>query len=451
MATSSFNMVQVHQRRRRLIVALVTFAVVVPVGVWATRTLIGGEARAERLLVSVVPSPSGPVREVPVEAASALTDVVEATRRLGLTILPTEGNAVVSPSSLAVALSMLTEGARGQTLAELEGALGAVGSDRLDAVVALRSALAPFAGDPAVVQADDLPANPVVHLATQIFIDDQLTAEPDYVSTLQQNFGTGVGELDLGTAAATPVLDAWVRQNSGGLIEHSGIVPDPTLRLVIQDAIVLAARCASPFGESSTSDQPFNLADGRVVQVPTMLQLFAAQTAEVDGWQAVRLPYTGETLHADLLLPPLGVDPGAVSVELLAQLNAAITAAPLEQVVLQVPKLNLQPGALNLIPALQRLGLSDVLNSSRADLTGIGVSDDGLPLFLGQAWQQAVFQFDEQGTRAAAVTELGLMAGSAPVQPALELVFDRPFLIIVAPTDTSWPLFMVAARDPSQN
>lgn len=70
-------------------------------------------------------------------------------------------------------------------------------------------------------------------------------------------------------------------------------------------------------------------------------------------------------------------------------------------------------------------------------------------LFLGQAFQQAVLLVDEDGTGAAAVTELGVEAVSAPVsQSDVELHLDRPFLLTIDHTETSWPLFLAAIGDP---
>src|SRR5690606_40311679 len=59
------------------------------------------------------------MRTVAPGSASALADVVAATLRTGTAMLAAgkaNENVVVSPVSLAVALSMLAEGARGETL-----------------------------------------------------------------------------------------------------------------------------------------------------------------------------------------------------------------------------------------------------------------------------------------------------------------------------------------------
>ncbi|ACZ29079.1 proteinase inhibitor I4 serpin [Xylanimonas cellulosilytica DSM 15894] len=390
-------------------------------------------------------------RQVAVSDAGAAADVVGATRRIGAALLvasPADANAVVSPSSVAVALSMLADGARGGTLAELDQVLGATGEDRRDAVAALRGTLLRHDGDPAVVRDEELPDDPVVHLAAQVVVDDQLTPDDAYLTTLADVYGAGVQRVDLGSDDGKSALDAWVQHHSGGLVEESAITPKDSLRLVLQDAVVLAARWYTPFPGHATGDRPFTTADGTEVSVPTMSGEAPRAYAEVDGWRAARLPYTGHELHADVILPPDGVNPAAAHPELLAALAAALDDAEDQPVRVTLPVLDLRPDPLDLRDAIATLGAPTVLDPGAADLTGIGTDDAGERLYLGQAMQQAVLQLDEEGTRAAAVTELGAEAGSAPVDRPVELTLDRPFLIEIAHTSTSWPLFQAAIRDP---
>jgi serine protease inhibitor len=393
-------------------------------------------------------------RTVALDEASALPDVVAAARRIGTVTLghaPQDGNTVVSPASIAVALAMLTEGARGETLAELEAVLGAEGDARRDTFAALRGMLAPYDGDPAVVQEDELPERPVLHLADQAVVHEGYAVSEEYLASLAAQFDAGVQRIDLTSPAAKQVLDHWVRHHTGGLVERSAIEPNTDLRLVLQDAVVLAARWEQPFGPGAAHDRPFTLAGGDVVDVETLAATVHVAYAEVDGWRAARLPYV-EAFHTDVLLPPEGTDPASATPELLAAVDSALDAAldaagpPATTAVdLTLPTLDVRSGPLDLKGPIVELGAPSVLDPATADLTGIGPQD----LVVGQAFQQAVLLVDEEGTRAAAVTELGVEATSALVpQSDVELHLDRPFLLTIDHTETSWPLFVAAIRDP---
>lgn len=383
-------------------------------------------------------------RAVSLEDAVALGDVVAATRRIGTTTLnraPRTTNTVVSPSSLVLALGMLAEGARGSTLTALDGALGAAGEDRRDALAALRSALLANDGDPAAATGDELPERPIIHLASRVVSDDDYEIDPAYLNALADVFDAGVQRADLGSQAGMDVLSAWIRHHTGGLIEQTAIQPDPDLRLVLQDAILLAARWQTPFDPHATAARPFTLSDGSSVDAKTMAAMASFAYAEVDGWLAVRLPYV-EALHADVLLPPRGTDPAEATPELLAEVSSALDAATPELIDLTLPTLDLGSDTLDLRDVLPAIG-APVLCADAPDLSGIG-SDN---LCVGQAVQQAVLKIDEAGTVAAAVTEIGVVATSVP-QPRHQVHADRPFLLTISHTDSAWPLFLAAVRDP---
>jgi len=413
--------------------------------------LVSGCTALPEADVGIVMADDRELRVVALSEADVLEDVVGATRIVGMTMLSqgdSDANMVVSPSSVVVALSMLSEGAHGDTLAELESVIGATGESRRDVLAALRSALREFEGDPSVVQDRNLPEKPLLHLAAQVVVDDELIVEDAYLEALADVYAAGVQFADLGSGDAKKVLDAWVRYHSGGLIQESAINPDDMLRLVIQDAVVLAARWQSPFSAEATRDRAFFLSDGAEINVPTMMQDGYFTYVEIEGWQALRLFYVGQSLHADFILPPKGIDPATARADLLAELSAALDEAVAGDIEVYMPALDVQnEEPADLVQALRALGLERVFDEYLAELSGIGIDVNGDNLFLNQAVQQAVLQVDEEGTRAAAVTELGLAGSMLPEMPQ-EIRFDRPYLIQIAHTESSWPLFLAAIRDP---
>ncbi len=374
--------------------------------------------------------------------ASAHAAVVDASWALGweaLSATPASAHAVVSPASLVAALAMLAESAVGDEATPFDAVLGASGDARTDAVNALQRALERYDGDPALVAADELPATPMVHTARQLVVDDQFTPAQAVLDRLKRGYGAGVLSTDLASGDGIRPLHDFARRETGGLIERSAIEPSPDLLAVLQDAIVLAAAWEQPFALGSTFDEDFVTRTGPV-PVPTMSGIFDVPAVEQEGWQAVRLPYDSG-LAADLLLPPAGspaaADPRAADVATISGLSAALSGAPAGRVAVTLPKLDLR-ATVDLTPMLGRLGLA-------GDLTGLAA--DGTPVSLAQAVQQAVLQVDEEGTRAAAFTELAV-AGSAPIEPPLTVRFDRPFVFVVTDTTTGWPLFVASILDP---
>lgn len=129
--------------------------------------------------------------------------------------------------------------------------------------------------------------------------------------------------------------------------------------------------------------------------------------ARVGGWQAVRLPYSGQRLHADVVLPPSGTAPTELTPRLMDKLQQGLDAGRTRPVVLRMPVVQAE-STLDLMPYLADRAPS-ALNGGFGGITGG-------PVFIEQAMQQGVLVVDEEGTVAAAVTEIAL-AESGSAQP----------------------------------
>ncbi|KAE8762567.1 serpin family protein [Georgenia thermotolerans] len=392
-----------------------------------------------------------PRQHVAVVDAAAVPDVVAATTELGAGLLAgttPRQNAVVSPASVAVVLSMLAEGADGASARELDGLLGASGEARTAAVNALLNELSRHDGKPSVAAADQRPDRPVLHLASRVVVDDDLDVQDAYLDRLAADYGAGIGSADLSSPSGKAALDAWVAQHSGGLIEHSGIEPDASLRLVLQNSVVLAAAWATPFDAELTTAEPFTTGSGTRASVPTMHRTGELAYTADGPWQAVRLPYT-DGFALDVVLPSTGRPPATLTGDEWAALSAALgTGETATDVALALPSVRLT-NALDLVDGLRQAGVRTVWSPATADLSGIAEADDGAPLFLGAVGQQVTMAIDEAGTVAAATTEAGVMGGAAlePARP-VEMTVDRPFAVRIVHVPTDLPVFMGVVNDP---
>lgn len=381
---------------------------------------------------------------VAVQDSVGVPDAVDATTALGAALVmagePGE-NHVVSPASVAVALAMLAEGARGESAAVLDAALGAAGDERTDAYNALQAAVLEYDGDPGDVDDDDLPERPLLHVANGVVVDEGREIEPGYLDSLARGYGAGVRVAELSDSSGGRVLDAWVREHTGGRIESSSIRPDPDLVLVLQNAVLLAARWQDPFGAELTAQRPFTLASGEEVTVDAMSQQVLAAYADVAGGQAVRLPYS-EAFAMDVFLPGPGRQ-AALGVEQWRALDEGLGGPAATDVQLQLPKVDVET-SIDLVPPLTQLGMGILFADPGADLTGIAPD-----LVVGAVGHQTALTVDEEGTVAAATTEIGAEAGYAPApSDPVVMTVDRPFALRIVHVETGWPLFMGVVADP---
>jgi serpin B len=98
---------------------------------------------------------------------------------------------------------------------------------------------------------------------------------------------------------------------------------------------------------------------------------------------------------------------------------------------------------LDLTPALAALGLGS-LTDPRGDLDGVFAD-----AFVSGVAQGATITVAERGTVAAAVTQVEVGITSAPLEPVIQLVLDRPFEYQVIEVGTGLVLFAGRVADPS--
>ncbi|WP_157983792.1 serpin family protein [Nesterenkonia muleiensis] len=377
--------------------------------------------------------------------ADAIAQVVAASTEFGaesLAELAQGENLVLSPASITVALAMLAEGASGPAAEELEELLGAEGAERSTAFNALRAAALEYDGDPAVVQEDELPDTPVLHLANQLVLNESATPEEDFLDALAAHFDAGVVTTDFGSQDSKNLLDAWVQEHTGGLIEQSAVqAPDAALVFVLQNAILMAAQWQTQFDPSSTSDRDFTTADGGSVQAEMMQRTLETAYTEHDEAQVIRLPYT-DGFAMDVVLPAAGSAPEDFTAEDWAAVDDALAGGDRIPVELALPTLDLETSQ-ELVPLLEQMGYAEVIAGNDFSVIGSAVE-------ISQVAHQAVLTVDEQGTVAAAVTEIAGVT-SAPVDPpeTVKMTVDRPYTLRIVHQETNWPLFMAVINDPT--
>lgn len=366
--------------------------------------------------------PAAPMVDASIRLATGLLDVA-----------PAGQDVVVSPLSLQLALALLREGASGTVAEEIDAAAGLAGSQ---AVADLRALLATYEGDVAGIDPDDPPATPLLHIADSAFLQQDFPIGAEFLERVAAYHDAQVYEVDFRSGDAKPTLDAWVSEETGGLLTECPAQVDPLTRVVLMDTVTFGATWAQPFAPEDTVDGPFTVADGTTVQVPLMHQVMSVPYATGDGWVAVEVPYT-EGFVMRLVLP----DEGALDAATWARAHSDLAAASPTELALTLPSWTTDT-TLPLKDALPGLGLGSLLDP-RGDLDG--VFPDAAVTDVAQG---ATITVAEKGTVAAAVTAI-VLGETAAMLPPLEVRFDRPFEYQVVHSDTGLVLFAGRVADPS--
>lgn len=397
------------------------------------------------LTASIGPAPSQ--QGTPVERMVALPDrhpeatqaILRSSFRLGAVMsADPDTNQVTSPLSALYALSLLRAGAGTTTAAELDAVLGLPTRHRDEAMNALLAAVQVFDGDPGLVDEDNPPEDPLLHLATAVFVPQEGGVGEVFLGSLARHHGAGVYPVDFADPGTPARIDAWISAETGGRIGKAPVEVGADTTLTLLTTVYFAGAWADPFSASGTSDEPFTFPDGSTAAVAMMHGDRRVRYAEGEGWTGIDLPYGGG-FFLRLLLPAKGMAP-AWTGEALLGMAVLLDEADEVRVGVALPTWD-HAFDLDLLGPFRALGLEESLGAA-ADFSAIQPGTS-----IGGAAQSANITVAEKGTIAAAVTQLA-MAASAPMPPEVTVTFDRPFGYQIVHQDTGLPVFMGTVADP---
>lgn len=341
-------------------------------------------------------------------------------------------NPVISPLSAIIALSMVAEGAKGDTAAALGKALGLSTPDLEQVVTDLVSA--PTGSDDA-------------HLisANAAWLDKTIKANQGWVDKLKTQYQGDVFNTDLTDPAAASAINDWVADKTNGLIPDLVDKVDPNTMALLVNALTMQATWATPFDPSRTSQGQFVTSAGANVAASFMhSKPDRRQLIDTGSATGVVMPYAGDKLSFLAVMPTKGKL--SLDGNTIASLLAA--ARPTEPVEVTIPKFHVSFDT-HLIRQLSALGLS-ALFSPTADLSGMGTATQGA-LSISDVQQKVSLSLGEQGTTASAATKVAAPAAAATGgdETVTSVTFDRAFVYAVIDQATGVPLFIGSMDDPS--
>lgn len=341
-----------------------------------------------------------------------------------------------SPFSVASALGLVAQGARGTTRAELATLL--LGDEAADL-----TRLGELLGGAGVLEAPRTNEDePVIAVANTLWTDDSVEVLVPFVEELGRWSSGKVREAPFRTspAQARDLINVDVAKTTRDLIRElipaDGITADTRSALV--NALYLKCAWRFPFTEGATRPQSFHTPAG-TVEVPTMVLSERLGHAARDGWQVVRMPTVGG-VEAMVLLPDgdlADAEPG-LDPETLAGL---LDAPKPVQVDLALPKFTVSARA-ELTPSLRGLGVHAVFTDA-ADLSGISPTGLAVEAVL----HESVLEIDEKGLEGAAATAVMMRLTSLPA-PGVQVQVDRPFLLLVRHAATGVVYFVARVTKP---
>ena len=239
------------------------------------------------------------------------------------------------------------------------------------------------------------------------------------------------------------MVNAWCEKKTDGMIP-SFLKDKPAVNsyALFLNALYFKGIWSSQFKKSDTKKEYFRNISGEKVTVSMMRQEGYFNYGGINGLcTAVCLPYGNQAYRMILLLPLKGQTIGSLKEALdLDKWNEINNSLNREKVDVKIPSFEVQSESY-LKGNLQTLGIHEAFNPLCAHFE---LMCEGGDVWVEDVFQKAKIKVDEQGSEAAAITEVKIaMYGGIPGnEQAIEFHADRPFIYAITEVSTGAIFFI---------
>ncbi len=333
-------------------------------------------------------------------------------------LLRDDENLFVSPMSVSMVLSMISNGATGESYSQILNALGIESENEEDLASLNRLLLSEL---PSVDKAVNF------SLSNSVWLNNDFNAKNTFIQKCENNYDAEIYKTDMYSAQVVDLINNWCNIKTNGLI-NKFITKAPCCNIAFMNAIYFKGSWTSKFDKSKTKLEAFTNSDGSRSYVNMMHQTGSFEYGEYNGVKVVKLPYGDDAFSMIVAIDKNG---GNNSLEAIknVQLYSVYTDLKLPRFEIE----NFIEGKMN--EALKNIGITNIFEAEKSGLTEI---TNGI-ITISQIVQKAIIKVDEDGTKAAAIT--GALDTSA-VGDVTEMHINSPFTFVIKENCTGAVLFM---------
>ena len=343
-----------------------------------------------------------------------------------------ESSFMVSPLSIEYALSMLCNGAVGNTQTEILNLLGYSAGQMADVNEFCKYLTK------SLYEVD----NTVKLNISNALIANTAKArlKKDYISTLTNYYDALAKGYDFGSenAAALSYINNWAKEQTNGMIPKLLDDLDPNTYALLMNAIYFKGIWCKDieFDARDTRADKFTREDATEAKVDYMNKTTEMLYRAEEGFQMVGLPYGNSAYQMVVMLPDKGKKLSDMASALTGETFSSMRMSK-KTVSIKLPKFETE-NKIELNEILQALGMQLAFTGG-ADFSAM--AED--PLYVSRVFQKAKIKVDEKGTEAAAVTVIDMKETAYfPGSEIPEFHATRPFMYLIRETSTGAILFM---------
>ncbi|MFP4621288.1 MAG: serpin family protein [Bacteroidales bacterium] len=346
-------------------------------------------------------------------------------------------NVFFSPYSISSALAMTYTGAKGDTQKEMQQVFGFSEDKKAQAkdYHLLNKHL------------DTLNEERVqLNVANSLWCQQDFDFLDEFLNINKKYYQAGLERVDFRNnhPEARKKINQWVEQETNNKISDliTEDMLDPSVRLVLANAIYFKGMWEYPFDKSKNRSEVFYISDKRKKHIPFMHRSVSVEYYEDELAQVIELPYSGKDLSMMILLPQevFGIDKleSKLDAKLYKEYQESLFTKKVE---VWLPKFKAET-QYNLNDPLINLGMKSAF-SKGADFSGMTGRKE---LFISDVAHKAFVEVSEEGTEAAAAT--GAVMSKTSLVKKVEFKADHPFIYLIKDNHTGAILFMGRLNEP---
>ncbi len=344
-----------------------------------------------------------------------------------------EGNLFFSPFSIESAVALSDLAAKGETAEGIDKALEIKDFD------GFKAGMKQFISR-------EQPETSYLKTANGLFIDKSLELSPDYSESFEkpakEYFNGEFRQVDFkDVSSAGKEISAWVKDATEDMIPDYRSSVDSETVADILNAVYFYGEWERKFSHDDTWEDTFHgLESDKDMDMMHMNDKEFRYVPDRNGVKAVALPYAESSYEMDILMY---ADPGKKDVSGMLRevspddiLNELDAAEPVKLRKLVIPKFKLDLELGGLKDRLISFGMEKAF-SNDADFGSLAEK-----IKLTDVCHRAVLEVDEEGSRAAAVTEVVMGLTALPPEGlSEEFIADRPFVFFIRDRESGIILF----------
>ena len=330
---------------------------------------------------------------------------------------------LVSPLSVLTALALVQNGAQGDTLAQLEQALGGLDRDTLNAYMR--------------AYCDFLTESEELKIANSVWTDSSAEAKRAFLQKAVDSYSAQLFSAPLSDPKTVESINSWVKKNTDGMIPKIIEKADRYAVMMLVNAIAFDAKWETPYKRSDIEKLEFTSYSGSKKKTDFMCSTENVYLKD-GGTVGFMKPYKNGRLAFAALLPDenTGIDDYVASLSGDKLMKIFSSAKRGNEVNVKMPKFRAEYST-QLIDTLKKMGVKDAFDSKTADFSSLIENRDA---YIATVVHKTFIEVDENGTRAAASTLVG--ADTMSLMEPYSVCLNRPFVYMIVDTETNLPLFI---------